>query len=859
MTAFADKSQGDERDAPRAGSGRAAAAAPERHDPRSASPPGAMVSRSGLQRLQRAVGNNAMVRLVARQRTARPRAVLQRQVLSKLEIAQSEDDPSKYWVLDVVIGGRSPSPFSGTMGAHSTAWAAHIDEVRRALVNRSLPDAAAGLIELVEYRHKHDKLYAKRGTLAASHRNLLEAARAQLDKAMEDLDALREADPQDPVALQAGLRGLIDRYLTYVNYLPGATVMGGDTRTHGEGVARGKLTQAEYVIALHERQKIHASGDEASDLSDALAAVDATLKNAARDDFNRAKCAALTADLLKSFWTMFAVDTPSRFAAGRKDMKETDAWKLMLNDFLVTMLLAYPYVFDFLEMQLQARQLAGLTWALGNAKLAAQATVLACLPGDAIGEAFTRGTDQQPEVARSDLIGGGSAFKVTVLLDDTGAIGDVNMIGRTPSPFSGTMGAHSTAWIAHLDAVQTSLRGKPVKGAIQVLLERARGSLRDPALAFASVIDEKHQDRLFDAYQKLRGVIGGEPGGSVAAIEDIHFLERLVDAYLEFQNFLPMSTVSSGGVPGNRGEQTSRAVLVDYEEHGDAAFSPEELADKASILRGHLNAMYDPAALEAFPPAIVAREVQEWMVKGQFGYGPTHPLRRAFARNRRPPSRQAIARQRLYHVLMDAYPKSMSASGLLDSEHAKAAREADERSTEELRRLNEMLGQNNCLIHAIADAKDIALTYDQLFEIRLRIDDEVGAMLVATAPTIAIICEVLGIGGVIVVYQDDTPSESFGVEDGAAVIEHDGHLHFTPFRREEDREMGETDEAEKNEGEEEEEEAPLIGSVSPSPGDGGKDVVSRPLEKKRKAPDELVHGRVPPKPPGQSDNKDEPV
>jgi hypothetical protein len=91
-----------------------------------------------------------------------------------------------------------------------------------------------------------------------------------------------------------------------------------------------------------------------------------------------------------------------------------------------------------------------------------------------------------------------------------------------------------------------------------------------------------------------------------------------------------------------------------------------------------------------------------------------------------------------------------------------------------------MLTDNNCLIHAIADAARKRLTLDHLKQIRMRIG-EVGTMLVASPRTINIICSVLNVSGVLVVYPDPLPSEEFGEQRQPAMIRHTGAAHFVPF------------------------------------------------------------------------------
>jgi hypothetical protein len=167
-------------------------------------------------------------------------AVIQRQVLARFEIF--DDKKGAVWILEVVIGGRTPSPFPGTMGAHSTAWIAHLDAVRRMLVNTELLQGVEYLIFLANEGLKSPLLKLSK-FLEKDHLEKLEGATKSvqndivaLDKAVKDY----QYPPSDRkfLLIESAMRQLIDTYSTYMNYLPMATVKGGDPSGHGEGSAR---------------------------------------------------------------------------------------------------------------------------------------------------------------------------------------------------------------------------------------------------------------------------------------------------------------------------------------------------------------------------------------------------------------------------------------------------------------------------------------------------------------------------------------------------------------------------------------------------------------------------------------------
>jgi hypothetical protein len=738
-----------------------------------------------LRGLQASIGNHATARLVAGRRGAARTPMLQRQVLTSLDVREGH-------VWDVILGGRTPSPFPGTMGAHSTAWVAHLDDVRRIVVNRPLLEAAdllSGHIS-AEIDADADSLYSLREHLSEAHKKLLTAAKDAAQAALTALDEIA-VETSDHVDVQAAMRRLIDRYLTFVNYLPAATVRGGDPRGHAEGNARNKLTYFEYVYGLHKRAGSATDYTKQEDplLANAKSEAPTWVKPAFKVGFDPAQCPEVKQKVVESLWTMFAAETPGIFMDAAKAADPAHVWRLLLKHFLATIRGAYPYSYGFTNMHDPVAQIEGLQWAAKRAGVTFDLDY-ATISKDFDEPPKQRGTDEFAEVAASDIGRRGGTFRVVVLLAEPGGgsadgartVGDVQMTGRTPSPFSQTMGAHTTAWIAHLDAMANLLRGKGLTAAITTLLARAKEGFSDPALKYGHLIDEKHQTALLRAYNALSRSIGAQPGAKATELEQVAYLEQATAEYLTYLNFLPLSTVAIGGVPGGRTEGKARKTLRAYEEQGARAFKDAKRPVK-EILAEALLKMFDPKGLSAFPPQIVGeRESPVWSKEE---LPPNHPLEKVFAATgTRAKGKREVAEDRLYRTLMEAYPRSMVDSGLMQEvDRPSAVAALPKQTDEEQVALNEMLHQNNCLIHAIADAAGVGLSLDQLWQIRLRIG-EIGTMLIAHGRTVDIICDVLGVGGVVVVYPEPLPSEEFGDMTSPAMILHTGALHFVPYRPE---------------------------------------------------------------------------
>lgn len=581
-----------------------------------------LVQRARL--LQPIIGNRATQRLLSPQRSPRIReiapALVQRQVLTKL-IWSDAKTPT---ITDAIIGGRTPSPFSGTMGAHSTAWVAHIDLVRRMVVNLPLETACANLHTVAEDEMNNSpllKLEVDKG-----QQGLIEGAIKTLTSDLADLkkftDIYRQVIDPNPLLdkkdlpslkdigniLINQLRKTIDSYLTLVNYLPGATVADGDPGGHGEGAARNDINTFEYIYALWRRKgeykkntKLDGKAEE-SDLDNAVKGlgnkgIPKLIADANKVDFDLNKSGKLQTELMASLWTMFAAETPAVQSFGKNPKEVAGTWQAMLQNFLNVTRMAYPETFAFTQMHDPLQQQLGLDMALTQASNnKVYATILSGIKsstvlGDVkVTPSTTRGIDQAPAVTSSDLGSASSGFQANVLTDEKGAVGDIVTTGRTPSPFSGTMGAHSTAWVAHLDAIRQTLSGLVVSEAIKTIAKKMEKSLTDPALELKALIDVEHHQYYLNEYGKLLKEYRSQVDTYTKDEEfkQVAHLERGIALYLTHLNFLPLSTIYEGKTDG-RAEGRHRQYLINYEKNPEKSPSKETI----DLLREHLFGLYD--------------------------------------------------------------------------------------------------------------------------------------------------------------------------------------------------------------------------------------------------------------------------
>nr|WP_226598817.1 DUF4157 domain-containing protein [Streptomyces violascens] len=148
--------------------------------------------------------------------------------------------------------GRSPSPFSGTMGAHTTAWVVHVDTVRRAILGQDVDGAITALDYLIQEAQRTEAKMTPFFPVDAVHKEKLTQSHANLiQTAHKTMNA-----PEETRVLF--LQGLINALLTYINYIPGATLQAADTGGKAEGTLRNKLL-------AHEQRKTPLSPDQLKD------------------------------------------------------------------------------------------------------------------------------------------------------------------------------------------------------------------------------------------------------------------------------------------------------------------------------------------------------------------------------------------------------------------------------------------------------------------------------------------------------------------------------------------------------------------------------------------------------------------
>lgn len=416
---------------------------------------------------------------------------------------------------DIKLTGRSPSPFSGTMGAHSTAWTVHTDGIRRQLQGRTLDAAIVRLGELV-----HEAVTSPQVALAELD-NPFAPGGPKLKEAMVRVQLLRAAGYTG--STEAGktvwLEDYIDAYLNAVNYLPMTTVKSGKKTGDREGSARQNLLAIEGGVDR--------TGDPEQ--------------------------------IQEWFAALFAADTPSAYVKDNstQGLDLSHVWAVALEAFVRGLRHAYPNA--YMDANLD-KELDLFLWGLDEG-----------VPHDILDRIArlgdVRGDPEQPELqllngAGDQLVGGDLA--VQVRFSDKNLVDEVRMEGRTPSPFVGSMGAHSTAWAAHLDAIQGALRGRNLDAAIQAVLALSREAQASPLLDLLVFVLPDQARLLARSQIELQYFQRVMLETGTSELIRTTRLQQLIAAYLQFTNALPLHTAEAADTTGNA-EGTHRARLLEFE------------------------------------------------------------------------------------------------------------------------------------------------------------------------------------------------------------------------------------------------------------------------------------------------------
>ncbi|MHA7129228.1 eCIS core domain-containing protein [Algoriphagus namhaensis] len=330
--------------------------------------------------------------------------------------------------------------------------------------------------------------------------------------------------------------------------------------------------------------------------------------------------------------------------------------------------------------------------------------------------------------------------------------------GRPPSPFKGSMGAHSTAWIVHLDRVRRRLMGKTLQEAVKEMHLLIGETLSLGDHLSKGTLGDNAQYLIDEARASIENA--GKITGEEASIDRI---QQMITHTLSYLNLLPTISQNSIKTTGNA-EGVWRAVLLNFEYENIGTF--EEVNEA-------IGKLYDSQGAKA------KRRHLDFIAQA-------YPRAAAFAETgKKPEIGGGLDALRPISNDLDDSSASESGSTKLDSSDVDTMRKFY--SSENYLDRKVLAGLNNCLFDAIADAANIARpSIETVIRVRVILNVPLGTMLSATQQNLDIILEVMGLSdrGAMVFYRGgDWTDTTTHIGENVLYIQHDGINHFTAARQ----------------------------------------------------------------------------
>lgn len=341
-----------------------------------------------------------------------------------------------------------------------------------------------------------------------------------------------------------------------------------------------------------------------------------------------------------------------------------------------------------------------------------------------------------------------NSMSIQLILNRDGTIKKMLSSGRPPSPFNGTMGAHTTSWIVHLDRVRKMIVGESLVSA-GINLKR----LLEEVEKMATDLVKKKSDLGSNAKNVYEHSLGTmrlfkSLNPTKATIVS---LQSMINAILSLYNLLPGVSVDKIDTTGH-GEGTYRKQILLYEHYGQGT--------REQIIAA-LNGLFDGS-----------KSSNMYKLHLKF-------LKQAY------PKAFEFAKTGVRTAMEIDVPESEDINS--DTELDETQTELNPKQISDLEAKVDdsswLVHVNNCLINAITDGAHIGrATGEQVITIRKALGVPLGEMLFASQRNLNIILHYLGLAnrGVIVFYiNDDYPDRSSNVSDDPIYVEHDGRNHFT--------------------------------------------------------------------------------
>jgi len=456
-------------------------------------------------------------------------------------------------IIDIAIIGRPENTFSGTSGDHITAYTTIQTGIENMLRGKTVGEASVLLAKLthqlyslpgMELRETLPEVHAERLTWALDQlHNIIDMFRSWRK---ENARLQKEGLPPQGQSneLVGWFQALVDAYLVARELVPLTTIKTKEINEPKAGKGKGESARALEAFEKGENVDDDLLIQTIIGLFDARAAALAIMAHPGQLD---------------------------RVVPGLTDeFDDGSVFDMMATQHIFTLHSLYPRAIERLKSG-------------GKMDLIKQS--LWYMVGQHMGEVYqpdeldeNETGETKKKIKRSGVKKGTKRYVGTSIIVEGGIIVDMKIEGRSKSPFSGTMGAHTTAWIVLKDRIWTQLVGKNLSGAAAQLLQiglEAEQYFVDMAKVMDA--DTKQMQALIQAFahvglmeEHLKKFAKENDQMDVDDQEEapsdwdkVLILQEGIVAILNLMNLLPGASLDVANTNGNR-EGYNRAVLLEY-------------------------------------------------------------------------------------------------------------------------------------------------------------------------------------------------------------------------------------------------------------------------------------------------------
>lgn len=392
-------------------------------------------------------------------------------------------------IAGLAIVGRPPSPHSGTMGDHTTAFTTIASGIVTQLTGKTVHEASAFLAGLTNGLHQLPGMQFF-DTLPQEHKEKLHSALNKVHGFLQDLRKFRKNYRRQEIGLfnipqneqheyeySAGLithmQDWVDTYLEARELVPMSTV--NVKAIEAPLAGKGKGESANLLVTAEKNQQVNPFEliNTVLGLFDARAAA--------------IICSTTDPELLKKV----APGVPP-------DMHPDDRAVSIVRQHLITIKSLYPATYRNLERNGMANK-SFIEFVEGQLHMNLRQKM------KENGEAQHTENKKKKKGGKRVPIEGKRYLTSALSVNENDVITDVRTGGRGTSPYSNTMGAHTTAWIVLTDSISADLVGKTLLEGAEAL-EALIGNAISQMIKMSGLMqaDEKQIHRIFAALDPLK-------------------------------------------------------------------------------------------------------------------------------------------------------------------------------------------------------------------------------------------------------------------------------------------------------------------------------------------------------------------